>query len=272
MKNLAFIHSFLWWKMIILRTNSHYIKYTFVCKRLGKHTFWTWEWKVKTLTNYYSSHGLYASVNSRHPQAVGHSTAFYGQGVGISLSWTGWEIMQIVGAVNGAENTFLPAWNVWAKRIKEQPLSSLFFQWLITYWQKHWSICFCQANKTQVEESNTVPPVFTLAPSFQHVQHVRRWVLTPNHCNMHSKKQKQKPPNQTKPKPWPPSLPGAFSLYFGPHHGNWDTFFGRGGGGGGGMGMAGNGWCIYWLNWTKNKIIGSNQGTNAPFGKWYTVL
>ena len=43
MKNLAF-HSLLGWKIIIL-PNSHCITYTFLYKRLGECTFWSWEWR-----------------------------------------------------------------------------------------------------------------------------------------------------------------------------------------------------------------------------------
>ena len=43
MKNVAF-QSWLRWKTIVLR-NSHCITYTFLYKRLGEYTFWTWEWK-----------------------------------------------------------------------------------------------------------------------------------------------------------------------------------------------------------------------------------
>ena len=37
-------HSLLRWKMFLL-PNSHYLTYTFIFKRLGECTFWTWEWK-----------------------------------------------------------------------------------------------------------------------------------------------------------------------------------------------------------------------------------
>ena len=43
-KDLAF-HNLLRWKMIIL-SNSHYLTYTFLFKRLGEWTFVIQEWKV----------------------------------------------------------------------------------------------------------------------------------------------------------------------------------------------------------------------------------
>ena len=44
MKNLAF-HSLLIRFKDDYCTNSHYLTYTFLFERLGKCTFWTWEWK-----------------------------------------------------------------------------------------------------------------------------------------------------------------------------------------------------------------------------------
>ena len=53
MKNFAF-HSLLWWKIIILPiviiitiiiTSLSLPRHTFLFKRLGECTFWTWEWK-----------------------------------------------------------------------------------------------------------------------------------------------------------------------------------------------------------------------------------
>ena len=56
MKDLAF-HSLLRWKMITL-SNSHYLTYTFLFKRLGECTFIIQEWKVP------STHLL---VEANHP-------------------------------------------------------------------------------------------------------------------------------------------------------------------------------------------------------------